>query len=272
METIYIYGLKCPTDNVIRYVGKSIDPEKRLKGHVSGAKNYAYDHHTARWIRKLISSGSRPELVLLHKVGENERWQDVERAFIASAVERGWKLTNSTRGGEGLDYINGADRAWWLLRCSIAQSAIWDEPGRREEQGKRSQKNWNREIACSYAYADEAAMAALEDRPRASGPEAVAFGMWVFLTHTLAVYGWSAEELQREVATPNTDKTSFTVDGDTYVWQEDHGGWWKALASHCTMPEFLDRSRPRSNRRPVVEWQPPRSLRFKKKDTPPCAV
>lgn len=108
---IFIYGLVCPVDGIVRYVGKSTKPDRRLRAHISGAVRKAYDHHTARWIRRLVSDGMRPELIILHEVRDGERWQDIERDFIASAADRGWRLTNSTAGGEGLDYIDPADEA-----------------------------------------------------------------------------------------------------------------------------------------------------------------
>lgn len=139
---VYIYGLVCPIAGVIRYVGKSINPEKRLAYHISAAINCTSDHHAARWLRKLANIELMPELVILHHVGPDERWQDVERAFIASAGERGWKLTNSTAGGEGLDYIHQADKDRYLANISAAMKELWNTPERREEARQRSLKSW----------------------------------------------------------------------------------------------------------------------------------
>jgi predicted GIY-YIG superfamily endonuclease len=107
---VYIYGLLCPLSGEIRYIGKSIDPERRVKGHISGAKSGAYSHHTSRWIRKLDRKGLAPQLVVLQEVGEDEDWRQVEREWISSAIASGWPLTNSTAGGEGPDYIRPEDR------------------------------------------------------------------------------------------------------------------------------------------------------------------
>lgn len=38
METVYIYGLRDPRYDVVRYVGKASDPEKRLRQHLSDCK------------------------------------------------------------------------------------------------------------------------------------------------------------------------------------------------------------------------------------------
>lgn len=107
---VFIYGLHCPLSGEIRYIGKSVNPQKRLRAHISCAVRHAADHHTSRWIRRLAASDLAPSLVILHEVGPGEKWQDVERRLIADAIQRGLPLTNSTLGGEGLDYVNEEDR------------------------------------------------------------------------------------------------------------------------------------------------------------------
>lgn len=126
--TVFIYGLECPVERVIRYVGKSTKPEARLRAHISSAQRGVYEHHTARWIRRLLEVGLRPALVILHEVQEGENWQDVERQFIASAAGRGWRLTNSTAGGEGLDYLNPEDEARYRTNLKRAMAAFNASP------------------------------------------------------------------------------------------------------------------------------------------------
>lgn len=121
--TVFIYGLECPVERTIRYVGKSTNPAMRLRAHISGAQRRAYDHHTARWIRRLLDDGLRPALVILREVQEGERWQEIEREFIASAETKGWRLTNSTAGGEGLDYLNPEDEARYRANLKRAMDA-----------------------------------------------------------------------------------------------------------------------------------------------------
>lgn len=140
---IYIYGLECPIENIIRYIGKSAKPEKRLCGHISSAMCGQYNHRTARWIRKLVRLSLEPRLVILHTVGEDERWQDVERDFIAAAATMGWRLTNSMHGGEGLDFIDPADDAAWRKKLSDKHKMIWSTPERRAEARERSLKAWS---------------------------------------------------------------------------------------------------------------------------------
>lgn len=143
MKKIWIYGLKCPIAGVIRYVGKSENPHKRFIKHIAAANRNEADHHTSRWLRKLIAQGLRPELVILREVGEKERWQDVEREFIAMAEMQGWRLTNSTAGGEGLDYLDPVAKAKYLANLSRSMRFLWNKPERRIEAKERSLKSWS---------------------------------------------------------------------------------------------------------------------------------
>lgn len=139
---IYIYGLWCPMEREIRYIGKSVVPERRLSAHVAGARRGAYNHHTARWLRKLFAAGLKPTLVVLRAVEAGERWQEIERQAIADARAAGVRLTNSTAGGEGLDYVDPEARAAYLENLSRSLKALWSEPERREQQKARSKNAW----------------------------------------------------------------------------------------------------------------------------------
>lgn len=140
--TVYIYGLVCPTAGVVRYIGKSINPESRLRAHIMAAVRGDYNHHTARWLRKLHALGLEPSLKILSEVGEGDSWQDLERRHIAEALESGARLTNSTAGGEGLDYLNPADHARYIANLSSALKKVWGTPERRLEAKQRSLKAW----------------------------------------------------------------------------------------------------------------------------------
>lgn len=130
---VFIYGLHCPLSGEIRYIGKSVNPQKRLRAHISCAIRGAADHHTSRWIRRLAASDLAPSLVILHEVGADEKWQDVERKFIADAIQRGLRLTNSTAGGEGLDYLNEEDRNRYLVNKAKAMARYRaTEAGRKQ--------------------------------------------------------------------------------------------------------------------------------------------
>lgn len=158
--SVYIYGLRCPLMNEIRYIGKSTNPTKRAKAHVRSAIRGDYHHHTSRWLRKLIGEGLEPTLEIIRQVRPDERWQDVERAEISAAIERGCRLTNSTAGGEGLDYIDPEAGAIYRAKLSATMKGLWNRPERREEARQRSLDAWGdeeitkRRIASLKAFYD----------------------------------------------------------------------------------------------------------------------
>ncbi|MNT09197.1 GIY-YIG catalytic domain protein [compost metagenome] len=138
----YIYALHCPIADTVRYIGKSINPEKRLAGHISSARTMAYRHHTSAWIRKLLSVGLAPELLVIDEVPEGESWQDCERSWIAKAPSLGWRLTNSTAGGEGLDYICPEAARAYKENHSLAMRAYWSAPESRKKASERWKQVW----------------------------------------------------------------------------------------------------------------------------------
>ncbi len=96
--TQVIYGLIDPATNEIRYVGyTSKDVNRRLFEHIDESK-HKVTSHKHKWIAKLIKSGSKPEIKILETVND-ENWQDREKYWIDKL---GYRLTNSTEGGEGL--------------------------------------------------------------------------------------------------------------------------------------------------------------------------
>lgn len=133
--TIFIYGLVCPLSGEVRYIGKSVNPEKRLIAHLTGARTGSYNHHTARWIRKIEQLGKRPDMVILQELEAGSDWREVERGWIASGLEAGWPLTNSTAGGEGLDYLSPEDHARWRKNHRAAMRRFRNSPaGKRHMQ------------------------------------------------------------------------------------------------------------------------------------------
>lgn len=94
---VYIYGLKDPITEKIRYVGKAQTPRRRLTVHLHRAK--AYKTHVYQWIRSLLRLGLRPDLVILEEV-EHQFWPEAEKKWIAYFKRNGNYLTNATDGGD----------------------------------------------------------------------------------------------------------------------------------------------------------------------------
>lgn len=94
MKCTYIYALRCPDTNLIRYIGKADNPGDRLKHHIW--RRNSEDTHKSRWIRKLYRNNQRPILEVLEKV-PYDMWQERERYWI----DKYDKLTNTSDGGQG---------------------------------------------------------------------------------------------------------------------------------------------------------------------------
>lgn len=96
----YIYTLSDPFTNEIRYVGKTINLEKRLYEHkrLSHKKNT----HKNNWINGLMSNNSAPIIEIIDEVGQE--WQFWECFYIELLKSWGFRLTNMTPGGDGVSY------------------------------------------------------------------------------------------------------------------------------------------------------------------------
>lgn len=173
----YIYGLFCPIAQTIRYVGKSDDPDRRLREHVESCCRNS--HHTARWIAALKRKGLQPSVIVLAEVSDEE-WQQEERRFIASAESFRWKLTNSTPGGEGCVYLRPQDKEAWRkkvkagvsnpevrAKISIGVRKSYESPLVRANAGVRSARNWmNPEYRLRVSSGISASMSTPENKKK----------------------------------------------------------------------------------------------------------
>jgi hypothetical protein len=112
MTTIYIYGLTDPRTGEVRYIGKSKDLKRRLRHHLFMARTGREDTYKARWIRKLLDQGIKPDIVILVTT-DAEHWEEDERRLIAE----GSNLTNTSAGGEG---VNAPRTEQWCARIGDA--------------------------------------------------------------------------------------------------------------------------------------------------------
>ena len=103
MSKVYIYGLYDPFTGELRYIGKTNNLNRRLWFHVRNAEK-GQRTYKASWIRSLLKYGERPIIDVIKETTEGN-WQKDEQDCIAQSVEEGTRLTNLTKGGDGLiDY------------------------------------------------------------------------------------------------------------------------------------------------------------------------
>jgi len=77
--TVYIYGLTDPRTKEVRYVGKTVDVVKRVKGHISLAQRTKRDPNSmVRWLREV----EVPGVTILEELESEDNWQERERYWM----------------------------------------------------------------------------------------------------------------------------------------------------------------------------------------------
>lgn len=150
--TCYIYLLKDPDTDAIRYVGKTTDPARRLNAHIGHARA-GKKYHVCRWIKSLLDSGKLPIMEIVDEVADEE-WESVERYYI-SALRKSHDLTNISDGGNGVDVVHTPE---WIAKIVASRRAnggwILDQEARtkisntlkkRHDQGCKNGHPWTDE-------------------------------------------------------------------------------------------------------------------------------
>lgn len=121
----FIYALIDPETNTIRYIGKSDNPKKRLRLHLTEARTSKRESHRLNWLRKLLKNSQRPRIMILEECNV-ENWAFREKWWI-SKYKLISKLVNNTDGGEGAyGYKHTKER---LLKIVKAQFESWKDEG-----------------------------------------------------------------------------------------------------------------------------------------------
>jgi hypothetical protein len=137
-KPIYIYALRCPITGEIRYIGQSNQPERRFGLHLFAAQHRYYKHHACRWLQLLKDRNLEPTLEVLCRVPDGDDWRDYERRYIALARASGFKLTNQTIGGEGVEFVSQDD----LLRAKAARKKGMQSPDVKKRMSESMKAFW----------------------------------------------------------------------------------------------------------------------------------
>jgi predicted GIY-YIG superfamily endonuclease len=109
----YVYVLKHPTTDEIRYVGQTNDPVARFEEHLRAEGRT----HRVSWIRSVFNNGSCPKMeVVFWDLDTRERACLMEMNLIAALRAVGTRLCNGTDGGETGDNPRGRKRKYKLRR------------------------------------------------------------------------------------------------------------------------------------------------------------
>jgi len=94
----YIYVLKDPETQEVRYVGKTVYLKTRYNQHIYIKKlKQRKLTHLSNWIIKLDNKGLKPIMEVIEET-EKDNWAELEKKWISYYSN----LTNSTSGGEGI--------------------------------------------------------------------------------------------------------------------------------------------------------------------------
>jgi group I intron endonuclease len=98
-KIVFIYALKSPIDNSVKYIGKTINPTYRLWRHIYSSQKPKTKKEC--WIKSLLNLGLLPLFEIIEQCnGDNEA--DVRECFwIKYYRDSGVNLKNLTSGGDG---------------------------------------------------------------------------------------------------------------------------------------------------------------------------
>jgi hypothetical protein len=98
MEKVKIYALIHPKTKQIKYIGKTKHKlNVRLSQHISDKNSKTYKF---KWISQLKKLELTPDIILIEEVDEHS-WKEKETMYIELFKSLGYKLTNTSKGGEG---------------------------------------------------------------------------------------------------------------------------------------------------------------------------
>ena len=129
----YIYGLyEVGKEDEIRYVGKTDNPQKRLRDHRNDKRITSYK---SSWVKSVLSNGGDINIKVL-KVVSQDCWKDKEIEIIKEYRSQ-FKLVNLTDGGDG--------RMNNIYNKSFDECKMWLKSNKPEWiKGLKEYKKWTK--------------------------------------------------------------------------------------------------------------------------------
>ena len=103
MNNAFIYILSDPRNGLVRYIGKTNDPDMRFKAHLNSSRDK--NTHKRNWINNIKNEGMKPDFDIIDEVPIDE-WQYWEKFYISLFKCWGFNLLNYTSGGDGATFAN----------------------------------------------------------------------------------------------------------------------------------------------------------------------
>lgn len=97
----YIYRLRDPITNKIRYVGKTTSPKRRYYQHCSIQANKNEKSHRSSWLISLLDKNRKPIFEIIDTC-LYKNWEEIEKYWIDHHKKIGCNLCNHSYGGSGI--------------------------------------------------------------------------------------------------------------------------------------------------------------------------
>jgi len=96
----YIYALKCPIINKIRYIGQTIQkPSYRYNNHLNEIKKPRYNTKKVNWLKKVLRNNLLPELIILEEIDNCTKELLDNREIYWITQNKNLPLVNGNDGG-----------------------------------------------------------------------------------------------------------------------------------------------------------------------------
>lgn len=95
----FVYGLTDPNSGEVRYIGKSIRPNRRHREHMEPCSLRSVTRKNG-WLKSILKTGDEPGMVILSQVPVT-LLDEEEMRIIGLFRDLGFDLVNGTNGGDG---------------------------------------------------------------------------------------------------------------------------------------------------------------------------
>jgi hypothetical protein len=130
-----IYGLVDPNTNEIRYIGKAINLNERIKNHYKPSRLISKTHKN-NWLNVLLNENKKPFVIILESDLNEELLNKSEIKWISNYKKIGCKLTNGTDGGDGGKMGHEAIDKMKKTKALNKQEGFWLNKNLSEEHCK----------------------------------------------------------------------------------------------------------------------------------------
>ena len=126
LQKVFIYSLKEKGTDIIKYIGKTNDLERRLSEHILESKNKKT--HKSNWINSVLKRNGVIEITKIEEVFLFD-WKKREKYWIKKIGLK--NLTNHLNGGEGgrekKDFLSYEESKKWIKNNKkITRKSEWD--------------------------------------------------------------------------------------------------------------------------------------------------